>query len=307
MEEFNKNVNAQKLTIVSLTYNHEKYIAQTLDSFLMQKTTFPFDIVIADDASTDSTQMIIKEYAKKHPNKIKPILREKNVGAEKNYFDALSGVKSEYVLYTDGDDYFTDPLKLQKQVDYLDNHPECSICFHPVNVTIEGAPDLDSIFPAPESRFNKEILDINDLIPANFIQTNSCLYRWIFTGVETPKDVFPKNILPGDWYMHLLHAKKGKIGFIDEVMAVYRRHPGGVWWESLYDLNALHLKHGVSELNFYIAVENLIMEGDRKYHDKITNFAKYLIALYTHHQKFEDLANVTNLAIESKIFEEQAV
>lgn len=294
-----------KLTIVSLSYNHEKYIAQTLESFVMQKTNFVYEVVISDDASTDNTANIIREYALKYPNIIKPILREKNIGAEENYFDALSKVKSEYLLYTDGDDYFTDPLKLQKQVDYLDAHPECSICFHPVKVTVEDAPDKDSLFPLPNHRFNKVILELDDLVLLNFIQTNSCVYRWAFGKDKKAREAFPPNIIPGDWYMHLLHAKKGKIGFIDEVMAVYRRHPGGIWWESLFDLNALHLKHGVNELNFYIAVENEIMEGDKIHHARITSFAKYLIELYSHHQKFEELVKVTNICIDSRIFEEQ--
>lgn len=298
-----EKMNKPKLTIVSLSYNHEKYIAQTLDSFVMQKTDFPFEIIIADDASTDNTAMIIKEYAQKYPNLIKSILREKNIGAAENWLDALLQVSSQYLIYSDGDDYFTDPLKLQKQVDFLDANSECSICFHPVKVTIEGAPDLDSFFPAPEARYNKEILELEDLLIANFIQTNSCVYRWAFNENQKIRDVFPADIMPGDYFLHLLHAKNGKIGFIDEVMAVYQRHPGGVWWESLYDLNALHLKFGIQELNFHICVENIIMDGDKKYHEKIANFAQYLISLYTHHQKYEELAKVTTVCIDSHIFE----
>lgn len=296
-----------KVSILCITYNHEKYIKQALDGFVMQKTKFPFVAIIGDDCSSDETTKIIAEYASKYPNIIKPIFHEKNVGIEENFLTICEYCNSEYVAVCEGDDYWTDPLKLQKQIDYLDAHPECSICFHPVKVTIEGAPDLDSFFPTSEMREHKEILELNDLAKQNFIQTNSCVYRWAFGKDQKVREVFPKNIIPGDWYMHLLHAKRGKIGFIDEVMAVYRRHAGGVWWESLYDLNALHLKHGINELNFYIAVEELIMEGDRKYHERITNFTQYLISLYTHHKKFEELAKVTNLAIETKIFEVQAV
>lgn len=296
-----------KVTILCVAYNQEKYINQTLAGFVMQKTDFPFVVIIGDDCSTDGTAQIISVYAEKYPNIIQPIFNKKNMGAEQNFFNMVKMCNSQYVATCEGDDYFIDPLKLQKQVDFLDSHPECSICFHPVLVSIEGSPQHDSIFPSKQDRFNKEILELDDLLKQNFIQTNSVMYRWRFSGENQFNDFLPHNILPGDWYIHLLHAKKGKIGFIDEVMAVYRRHPGGVWWENLFDLDSLHLKHGINELNFYIAVENEIMEGDKKYHKRITNFTKYLIDLYTHHQKFEELAKVTNLAIENKIFEEQTV
>lgn len=250
----------KKLSIICLSYNQEKYIKQTLDSFLMQKTNFDFDIIISDDASTDNTPQIIQEFADKYPEKIKAILRKQNVGAEINYIETCDKVKSQYVLYSDGDDFFIDVNKLQTQVDFLEANPDFSICFHPVRVFFEDNSQPEHKFPSPEIRFNKEVLELQHLFSHNFIQTNSCMYRWRFSGAESFQDTYPRGIMPGDWFTHMLHAQKGKIGYIDKMMAAYRRHSEGSWWESTVDQNALHTKFGLEELNFFIQMEKYFPE-----------------------------------------------
>lgn len=250
----------KKLTIICLCYNQEKYIRQTLESFLMQKTNFDFDIVISDDASTDNTPEIIQEFVDKYPDKINPILRKQNVGAEINYIETCDKVKSQYVLYSDGDDFFTDVNKLQIQVDFLEDNPDFSICFHPVRVFFEDNLHPEFTFPNPQTRHNKEILELTDLFSHNFIQTNSCMYRWRFNGQESFKATYPMEIMPGDWFLHMLHAQKGKIGYINKLMAAYRRHDQGLWWESTENPTALHLKYGIEELNFFIQMEKYFPE-----------------------------------------------
>lgn len=284
-----------KLTIVSLAYNQEKFIAEALESFIMQKTNFDFEVIISDDCSTDNTAKIIKEYAEKYPEIIKPIYREKNLGVNENYIDTLSKAESEYLIYCEGDDYFTDPLKLQKQVDFLDSHPEFSICFHPVRFFYEDNSCSDEIFPSSKVRLHKKVLDLEDLLIRNFIQTNSCVYRWRFNGNEKIKDIFPKNILPLDWFLHMLHAQKGKIGFINEVMSDYRRHKDGIWWKSSKSLEELHLEYGIEELNFYIAVEKIIAKDKEEYHKISLLHAKSLIPIYLKHKNFGDLEKLLNL------------
>ena len=211
-----------------ITYNHAKYIRQCLDGFVMQKTNFPFEVLIHDDASTDGTADIIREYAEKYPDIIKPILQTENqwsrgVSVDKVY--NFPRIRGKYVAICEGDDYWTDPHKLQKQVDFLETHPDYSVCFHPVRVTWDDAHMPDYTFPTPRQCFNKTTLELSDLLKQNFIQTNSVMYRWRPECV----DLFPTGILPGDWYLHLLHAQVGKIGFIPDVMAVYRRNAGGIW------------------------------------------------------------------------------
>ena len=118
------------LSVVTLTYNHEPYIAQCIEGVLAQKTSFPIEYIIADDCSTDGTRAICEEYAKNNPDIIRLISSSANVGAVENEQRAFLAAKGKYIATCEGDDYWTDPLKLQKQVDFLESHPEYSVCFH---------------------------------------------------------------------------------------------------------------------------------------------------------------------------------
>ena len=118
------------VSIVCITYNHEPYLRQTLEGFLMQETNFPVEIILAEDCSTDGTRSICEEYAAKYLEKIKYIYRDHNVGYNENEYEAMCAASGKYIAYCEGDDYWTDPLKLQKQVDFLEAHPEYSVCWH---------------------------------------------------------------------------------------------------------------------------------------------------------------------------------
>lgn len=287
-----------KLSILCLTYNHEKYIEQTLESFVMQQTNFEFDAIIADDASTDGSPAIIKEYAKKYPKIIKPILRKENIGSEANFFATFGGNQSEYISNCEGDDYFTDPFKLQKQVDFLDANPDCSMCFHPVRVFYEDGSLPDEIFPPVTflDAIDKNNIQLEQLLMVNFIQTNSVLYRWRFNDKESLEKFFPKDILPGDYFTHLLHAQKGRIGFLPEIMGAYRKHSGGIWWESISNPEALHLKYGVQELKFHLALEKTFPEYNIiKGHVYTAQLARYFFSIYLKHKKFPEMQQILQL------------
>lgn len=202
-----------KVSVFCITYNHIHFIKQALEGFVTQKTNFPFEVVISDDCSTDGTKEIIEEYTKQYPDIIKPIYHSHNVGSYQNFIDTANACKGEYVAMCDGDDYWIDKNKLQKQVDFMDTNKECSICFHPVLIKYENSLQKDVVFPKARHHFYKNILNINDLLKYNFIQTNSVMYRWIFNNNNQLEDILPKKILPVDYYIHLLHASKGKIAF----------------------------------------------------------------------------------------------
>lgn len=121
---------SQVLTVCLITYNHEKYIAQAIESILMQKTTFDWELVIADDCSKDATRDIILKYKEQNPNKIKLIFQEKNVGPAQNFIDLITSPRSKYIAYLEGDDYWTDEFKLQKQVDVIIKNKDCVIVYH---------------------------------------------------------------------------------------------------------------------------------------------------------------------------------
>lgn len=266
-----------KLSVTCITYNQEKYIRQTLESFLMQKTNFPFEVLIHDDASTDSTADIIRGYEEKYPDIIKPVYQTQNQwskGINPDTYFNIPRISGEYVAPCDGDDYWTDEYKLQKQVDFLDSHPDFSMCFHLIKIIYEEAPEMEDIFPEPGRRFNKTVLDFDDLIQRNFIATNSIMYRWQnkING-KNINEVIPDKIMPCDWYTHLLQAKFGKIGFLDEVMGVYRRQPSGVWYVSPTDLKSgkldeLYVNNWYLMANFFKNVLNNIVDNKEEYKTK---------------------------------------
>ncbi len=215
------------LTVFCITYNHQNYIKQTLDSFLQQKTLFPFQIYISDDASSDGTPAILKQYAQRFPEQIKIFLHEKNQGAGKNFVELAARMNTPYVALCEGDDYWTDPYKLQKQVDFLEQNPDYTLCFHPARVVWEGGE-----YPSSVMGVNKHAdkYTFNQLLQKdNFIPTAATVYRWCLSKT---KPVIPQDILPLDWYMHLLHAQNGKVGFLEDVMSVYRRQTSGLWYQS---------------------------------------------------------------------------
>lgn len=284
----------EKLTILCVTYNQEKFVRQTLDSFVMQKTNFPFEAIIGDDCSTDGTIEILKEYAEKYPNIIKPIFREKNLGAAINSIDVGMRINSQYVAICEGDDYWTDENKLQKQVDFLDNNPDFSICFHNTRWFFEDGSAPDIIFPSKKQRFDKIVLGLEDLLKDNFISTNSVLYRWRFNDKEKFQDFYPPDILPGDWFIHLLHAQKGKIGFIDEVMGAYRMNSQGIWWNN--DNEEHLLKYGIQKLKCFTEIEKnfpeyLAMGG----HTQTIMMARHFFNIYLKHYKFNEIKKIIEL------------
>jgi len=212
-----------KVSVLIITYNHEKFIARAIDSALMQKANFDYEIVIGEDCSTDHTRDIVIDYQKRYPDKIRLLLSERNLGGQKNFVRTLQACQGEYIALLDGDDYWTSPHKLQKQVDFLDSRPECAICFHDVTVFYEdGGRKSHNFCPADQ----KEISTLEDLLTRNLIPACSVMFR---RGLF---DEFPdcfNTLKMGDWPLHILNAQHGKIGYINKVMGAYRVHQGGVW------------------------------------------------------------------------------
>lgn len=214
------------VSISCITYNQAPFIKQCIDSFLMQRTNFKFEILVHDDASTDGTAEIIKEYEAKYPGIIRPIYEKENQwvkGRRGSIIFNFPRAKGKYLALCEGDDYWTDPQKLQLQVDFLESHPDYALCFHPVVAHFENNEEKDCVLP---SYTKKSKFTVRELLKGNFIQTNSVMYR------KQEYKRLATDVLPADWYLHLYHAQFGKIGFINKAMSVYRRHAGGVWWES---------------------------------------------------------------------------
>jgi glycosyltransferase involved in cell wall biosynthesis len=212
-----------KVSVAMITYNHEKFIAQAVESVLMQETPFAYEIVIGEDCSIDRTRDIVIDFQRRYPGKIRLLLADQNLGAQSNFAQTLQACQGQYVALLEGDDYWTSSQKLRKQVAFLDSHPECAICFH--NATTfydDGKHKPHSYCLAGQ----KEFSTLDDLLLRNFIPTCAVMFRnRLFQG-------FPDwfcTLQIGDWPLHVLNAQHGQIGYINEVMAAYRKHPGGVW------------------------------------------------------------------------------
>lgn len=213
------------VSICCITYNHAAYISECLDGFLMQQTDFPFEILVFDDASTDGTREIIVQYAE-HDKRIFTFLQEENQWTKGKYglIEWLfPGAKGKYVALCEGDDYWTDPLKLQKQVDFLEMHPDCAICHHPVQALKDGELSVkESLKPGKN---NVEIYSIEKLTDRNFIFTCSVIFR------REVLDTLPgwfSELPVGDYPLFLFAGKMGNYGMLMEAMAVYRAQ-GGIW------------------------------------------------------------------------------
>lgn len=239
-----------ELTVLTMTFNHEKYIGECMDSVLAQKTSFPVRHLVLDHHSSDATPAIIAEYASRRPS-VRPILLSRHL-AQENVLGLFLRARTRYVALCDGDDYFSDPLKLEKQVAFLESRPHCALCFHPVAVAFENG-EPTRLFPSPGMlpRGVREEYHLADLLRANIIQTNSVVYRWRFR--EGPPSWFRADICPGDWYWHLLHAETGKAGFINEIMAVYRRHDTALYMNAFRNMKEHMRMHGMTELDAYSA------------------------------------------------------
>ena len=213
------------LSVCALTYNHESFIKETIEGFLKQKVDFPVEIIIHDDASTDATQDILKQYNKEYPGLFKLILQTEN---QRSIFGGgmlprfvYPNVRGKYIALCEGDDYWTDPHKLQKQIDFLESSLEYSMCFHEVEVISE----ITGNFTARKySNLEKTTFETEDFFERHIVGTCSMVFR------NLPKlyKNLPRHISSGDKWLILLLSLEGKIKYFKETMAVYRLHDSGI-------------------------------------------------------------------------------
>ena len=211
------------VSIICPTYNQEKFIASALDGFLMQKTTFPFEIIVHDDASTDGTPAIVKGYESKYPETFRNIYQTENQLSKANnnvIKITLAASRGKYIAFCEGDDYWNDPLKLQRQVDFLETNPDFSISCHRVFHLLPGmAPEIH------QGSESEETYTIDDLAKGNFIATVSVVFK---NGLLSDLPFWLKDAPLGDYVLHMFNARHGKIKYFPQPMAVYR-HGSGVW------------------------------------------------------------------------------
>lgn len=287
------------VSVLCLAYNHEKYIRQCLDGFVMQKTNFKFEVIIHDDASTDNTANIIREYEEKYPEIIKPIYQKENQYSQgkKNILFPLT--KGKYIAICEGDDFWTDDYKLQKQVDTLENNPNCKCCVCTVRDANEDGSMMDTTHPS--TVFDSGVLHIEDFLKLAckeyVFQTSSYLFlrsAYIEYIEHTPKY---KKVSPvGDWPILLYFSEIGDIYYIKDEMSCYRRNAIGSYTTSMISSTInKRKKYNKGLINM---IESFDECTNQKYHSYCVDFArrfrKYYYDCLKDEKNFKDVLSKEN-------------
>jgi glycosyltransferase involved in cell wall biosynthesis len=213
-----------RVSVILVTYNHEAYIEQALESVLSQKTDFPVEIIITEDCSTDRTGELVEAAAAREPHRIRLVRSAVNTNTNLVTIRALEMAKGEFVAFLDGDDYWTSPDKLSKQVRFLDEHSDCAMCFHDVVMVDSAGRDIAPSYrvkmPTPHAG------EYDDIVRSNFIAGPSPMIR---RNAISPPPTWLEDAEFGDWPLYILAAEQGSIGFLDESLAAHRVHAGGYW------------------------------------------------------------------------------
>ena len=212
------------VSVIMITYGHEKYIEEAIRGVFLQKTNFPFELIISNDKSPDSTDEIVKNIIKYAPENIsvKYIQHPENIGMLPNFISTLKIATGKYIAVCEGDDYWTDENKLQKQIDFLEKNEDFTLTFH--NVFIRNGETLRADLDYEKRLSSKNVYTINDLSKGNFIHTLSVVFRNM--EIEFPEWYYTSFL--GDYPIWLWLSKKGKIKYFPEKMGVYRENVG-VW------------------------------------------------------------------------------
>lgn len=298
------------VSVLMLTYNHEKFIAEALESVLMQETNFPFEVVIGDDLSSDKTRKILLQYKSKYPDTFVLLFNTKNVKPTANLLNVYSKCRGTFIALLEGDDYWTAADKLQKQVDFLNQNPDCSICFHATSMINR---DGIEVLELPLRKFRKARNTLDDLVHSeSFMATCSTMFR---NNLFTSFPAWLRTLTYiGDLPLNILNAKYGSIGYIDEVMSVYR------WSSSDLAFSAQpSLIVNIEGIKMFLGI---LKEVDSKYLfvilDKISrncfdiaevllqqkklSAASYFYSFYVRHRKSHDYISLQRRAYLSLLF-----
>jgi glycosyltransferase involved in cell wall biosynthesis len=265
------------VSICCITYNHAAYIAQAMDSFLMQKTNFKYELIIGEDNSCDGTQAVLKKYASAYPDAITVVNHNPNIGAIANQIDTFARARGKYIACCDGDDFWTDPFKLQKQVDFLEANPAYVICCHHTTVINENG----------EKVYEKELpremeFGYMDVLLGKREETRNC-------SLMVRNDHYIHAVGKLDWYsktygtdslfkLYILSVTQQKIYVMPDIMACYRLHKGGIW-----SMIPGKIRKGRMISDFNIVVNNFNYPSDAK---------RSLLKIYLQQYLLFDLRNL---------------
>lgn len=266
-------MNKPVVSVLMITYNHEKYISEAIEGVLMQKTTFPIELIIGEDFSTDNTRKIVLAYAEKYPDIIRLLLPESNLGMMKNFIGTLKAATGRYIALCEGDDYWIDSYKLQKQVDFLEANEDYSICSHRYRVLDqlknEYSNDLnENKFLQYESYFD---FDKNTYFSGWYTHTLTVVFR---NNPNLIKEI-SKYTSMIDYTLFYIVIGNSKGRLINFEGAIYRKHSGGVWSNSSNKLKNHVLLYSVFKELYNENRTDALVRSVYNYHIK-----NYLRAIY---------------------------
>lgn len=233
------------VSICCITFNHELFIAEAIESFLMQVTDFDFEIVVGEDCSIDNTGEIVENYALKYPNKIRLLNNSVNLGLQKNFHRTLKACKGDFIAYCEGDDYWIDPYKLQKQTDILINNSDIVFCFS--NALIKNNNTDTETFVIKKNHKIKKKFNLDDYI-GNY-HAIPMLTTFFRAKCIQKLPVFLESIIQLDYAFRFIIGSQGDFAYLPEATAVYRKHDGGITNNSTSFL--LSMLKVNKELNIY--------------------------------------------------------
>jgi len=291
------NTGKPTVSVCCATYNQQRYIEDAIRGFLIQETDFPFEIIIHDDASTDNTTNIVKQYAQKYPNIIYPIYQKENQYSQgkkilPKIFEIAQG---DYLAICEGDDYWTDPQKLQIQTSKMKEHPGCHISFHAVNETMNDAEESLNPYPRSKQYENEQIFDPATVLAGggSFMQTPSVMIH-----KESIKDLpyFYYTAPATDYVLQFLASLNGGALYINRNMAVYRVGADGSWRKSIENVDN-YIKFQMAWFDSYLTINRYF---DGKYEKEIisvlrgqeTSLAKALLS----ENRIEEFKKFMNMA-----------
>ena len=299
ISDANALVKEPLVSVKMVTYNHAPYIAQTIEGVLQQKTNFPYELVVGEDCSTDATRKIVLEYQKKHPDIIRVITSDHNVGASKNSCRIQKACRGKYIAYCDGDDYWHHPQKLQKQMDFLESNPDYGMVHSEYDTLINRTGKIIESF---HKQNNEKIAADNffeELLVKNFIGTCTvCARSKLVKQANINNCGHSENWMMSDRPLWMEISRHSKIGYIDESLAVYRRLEESASWskdikkrfdfvKSSYAIRFHFIeKYGCSE-----KIKNIVL---RNYHRMIIRYSFLLLDEKNARNSFEFLQTVEN-------------
>lgn len=277
------------VSVCLITYNHAKFIGQAMESVLSQKLDFAWELIVADDCSTDGTTKILIDYQRKFPKYIRLILQKKNVGAAQNWLDLMNAARSKYIAYLDGDDFWTDPMKLKKQVRFLEKNPRYAGCYHNTLVVHED----QSIPPHLFRRKMRRVISVENTFSKTApFHTSSFVFRRETLSMPD----WLRHVKSGDIAWFSIVASRGLLRRVGEVASVYRKHDGGITKTTsilrtyhedrialMEHLNEFHQRKYVTTISKVIKYHNMQIQelgetdGFVNLEFSVVNLDKYLI------------------------------